>query len=355
MALALRLAQRGLGRVWPNPAVGCVIVDAESRVVGRGWTQDGGRPHAETQAIARAGERARGATAYVSLEPCAHHGQTGPCAQALIAAGVSRVVSAVEDPDLRVKGNGHASLTAAGVEVRIGVLQAQAIALNAGFFSRIQHGRPLVTLKLASTLDGKIALSSGESRWITGQEARAHVHVLRSQHDAVMVGIGSALADDPELTCRMQGANHSRLVRIVADSQARLPATSKLALSADKQPVWLLTAALKSAGDLGKLSVKMVRVPLGAGGIDLEAALQVLAGQGLTRILVEGGAALASSLLKSELVDRLLWYRAPSVMGEGVSAVASLELAGLGDMPRFVSEETIRLGQDVLETYRRAT
>ena len=198
MALALRLAQRGLGRVWPNPAVGCVIVDAAGQTVGRGWTQDGGRPHGETQALARAGGLARGSTAYVSLEPCAHHGQTGPCAQALIDAGVSRVVSAVDDPDPRVAGKGHAMLVAAGLEVRIGALQAQARALNAGFFSRLQIGRPLVTLKLATTLDGKIALPGGKSQWITGEAARAHVHLLRLQSDAVMVGIGSALADDPQ-------------------------------------------------------------------------------------------------------------------------------------------------------------
>ncbi len=358
MALALRLAQRGLGRVWPNPAVGCVIVDAGHHVVGRGWTQDGGRPHGETQALARAGGLARGSTAYVSLEPCAHHGQTGPCAQALIDAGVARVVSAVEDPDPRVVGKGHAMLMAAGLEVRTGVLVAQARALNAGFFSRLQVGRPLVTLKLATTLDGKIALPSGKSRWITGEVARAHVHLLRSQSDAVMVGIGSALADDPELNCRMQGVNHSRLVRIIADSKARLPVASKLVRSANKQPVWLLTAAAKAAEALATLNVKVIPVPAGAEGVELEAALQALGRQGLTRVLVEGGAGLASSLLKSGLVDRLAWYRAPTVMGEGLSAVASLRLGGLGglgDLPRFVHEETIRLGEDVLETFHRAT
>ena len=355
MALALRLAQRGLGRVWPNPAVGCVIVDAAGHIVGRGWTQEGGRPHGETQALARAGGLARGASAYVSLEPCAHHGQTGPCAQALIDAGVSRVVSAVEDPDPCVSGKGHAMLVAAGLEVRTGVLQAQAKTLNEGFFSRLQIGRPMVTLKLATTLDGKIALPSGKSQWITGEVARAHVHLVRSQHDAVMVGIGSALADDPELSCRMPGVNHSRLARIVVDSKARLPAASKMVRSADKQPVWLLSAAAKAAEALATLNVKVLPVPAGADGVDLQAALQALGHQGLTRVLVEGGAGLASSLLKSGLVDRLLWYRAPTLMGEGLSAVASLGPSGLGDLPRFDHEETIRLGEDVLETYRRAT
>ena len=235
MALALSLARRGLGRVWPNPSVGCVIVDRDGHVAGRGRTRDGGRPHAETEALDQAGARARGATAYVSLEPCAHQGQTGPCAQALIDAGVTRVVSAIEDPDPRVAGRGHAMLAAAGVAVQANVLAGHAKALNEGFFSRVVRGRPFVTLKLATTLDGKIALPSGESRWISGEASRSHAHLMRAQHDAIMVGIGSALADNPELTCRIPGHDHSRLVRIVADSKARLPGESNLASSAGKQ------------------------------------------------------------------------------------------------------------------------
>ena len=355
MELALRLAQRGLGRVWPNPAVGCVLIDDAGHVVGSGWTQDGGRPHAETQAIAQAGEAARGATAYVSLEPCAHHGITGPCVDALIRAGVSRVVSAVEDPDQRVSGKGHAKLSAAGIEVRTKVLGAQALELNAGFFSRVQRNRPFVTLKLATTLDGKIALPSGESRWITGQEARTHVHLMRAQNDAVMVGIGSALADDPELTCRLRGVHHSRLVRVVVDSHARLPAKSKLAISAAKQPVWLLTSRSSGIETLAALNVKTIAVPHGQLGVDLGLGLSALAELGLTRIFVEGGARLASSLLKSGFVDQLLWYRAPTVMGEGLSAVAAMGAIDLRGLPRFILKETIRLGEDVLETYRRST
>lgn len=355
MELALRLAQRGLGRVWPNPAVGCVLIDDAGHVVGSGWTQDGGRPHAETQAIAQAGEAARGATAYVSLEPCAHHGITGPCVDALIRAGVSRVVSAVEDPDQRVSGKGHAKLSAAGIEVRTKVLEAQARELNAGFFSRVQRNRAFVTLKLATTLDGKIALPSGESRWITGQEARTHVHLMRAQNDAVMVGIGSALADDPELTCRLRGVHHSRLVRVVVDSHARLPAKSKLAISAAKQPVWLLTGRSSGIETLAALNVKTIVVPHGQSGVDLGLGLSALAELGLTRIFVEGGARLASSLLKSGFVDQLLWYRAPTVMGEGLSAVAAMGAIDLMGLPRFILKETIRLGEDVLETYRRST
>jgi len=353
MSLALTLARRGVGHVWPNPAVGCVIVDSEGHVAGRGWTQDGGRPHAETEALRAAGARARGATAYVSLEPCAHHGQTGPCAQALIDAGVARVVSAVEDPDPRVAGRGDAMLASAGVGVQVGVLAAQARQVNEGFFSKVLRGRPFVTLKLATTLDGRIALPSGESRWITGDRAREHGHLERARHDAVLVGIGTALADDPELTCRLAGSRSRGPVRIVVDTKARLPVTSKLASTAGALPLWLLSTqaspALRAAG------VKMFQVPSSSNGVDLSAALKVLADEGLTRVLVEGGASIASALLKAGLVDRLIWYRAATVMGEGISAVASLGHGSLKDLPRFKREETIRLGEDVLETYRPAT
>lgn len=355
MSLALVLARRGLGRVWPNPAVGCVIATSEGHVVGRGWTQSGGRPHAETEALKQAGPAARGATAFVTLEPCSHHGKTPPCAQALIEAGVARVVSAVEDPDPRVSGAGHAMLKAAGVALRTNVLAKQAEDLNAGFFSRIKRARPLITLKLATTLDGKIALPSGESRWITGERARRHVHLHRAQHDAVMIGIGSALADDPELTCRLPGVEASRLVRIVVDTNARLSPRSKLALSAAVNPVWLLASSAAETAALIKAGVTIVPTPLAENGVDLSRAVQTLAERGLTRILVEGGAALGASLIKANLVDRILWYRAPAIMGGGIDAVASLSLRSLVEMPRFRREEILHFGDDVLESYRVAT
>jgi len=354
MALALNLARRGLGRVWPNPAVGCVIVK-DGNIVGRGWTQDGGRPHAETEALHRAGQSARGATAYVTLEPCAHHGKTPPCAEALIAAGVSRVVSALEDPDPRVAGKGHAILRAANITVDVGTRANEARTVNAGFLSRITKDRPTVALKLATTLDGKIALSDGTSRWITGERARAHVHLLRAQFDAVMIGAGTAVADDPELTSRLPGINAGRIVRIVVDTNARLSPTSKLANTAQKQPVWILTAPnTKAPATLGAKAVEAIHVPAAENGIDLSAALKILAQRGLTRIFVEGGATLAASLVKADLIDNLLWYRAPAIMGEGISALGSLSLGELASLPRFRREETIRLGEDVLETYARA-
>jgi diaminohydroxyphosphoribosylaminopyrimidine deaminase/5-amino-6-(5-phosphoribosylamino)uracil reductase len=290
----------------------------------------------------------------VSLEPCAHHGQTGPCAQALIDAGVARVVSALEDPDPRVAGRGHAMLRSAGIDVKTGVMTEQARALNAGFLSRIQAGRPYVTLKIASTIDGRIALPSGESQWITGQAARAHVHLMRAQHDAVMTGIGTVLADDPELNCRLPGVDHSRSVRVVVDTRGRLPATSKLAQSAARQPVWCMVSDEKKAA-FAVRGVDVLGVPAGDGGLDLGAGLKILAAEGLTRVLVEAGGKLAASLLKAKLVDELLWYRAPSVMGDGLGAVGGLGLALLSDMPRFARQDTLRLGDDVLETYRIGT
>lgn len=355
MRLALQLAQRGLGRVWPNPSVGCVIVDPGGHVAGAGWTQDGGRPHAETEALKQAGDRARGATAFVSLEPCSHHGQTGPCAEALKSAGVARVVSALEDPDPRVAGRGHALLRDAGVEVHTGVLEREARALNAGFLSRVQRRRPFVTLKLATTLDGRIALPSGESKWITGETARRHAHLVRAQHDAVVVGIGTVLADDPELTCRLPGVEHRRLVRVVVDSKARLPAGAVLSTGAARQATWLLTARAEAAHELQALNVRVLPVAATDAGLNLGAALGALAHEGLTRVLVEGGARLASSLLRQGLVDQLLWYRAPRLMGDGASAVSGLGINHLAEMPRGVRMETIRLGEDVLETYRFGT
>ena len=359
MKMALQLAQRGLGDVWPNPAVGCVIVDDSGRIAGRGWTQRGGRPHAETEALAQAGTGARGATAYVTLEPCSHQGVTGPCASALIDAGVARVVSALEDPDPRVSGRGHAMVRAAGVDVVTGMMAKDARVANAGFLSRVQRGRPVVTLKLATTLDGKIALASGESRWITNEASRRAAHILRSRHDAIMVGIGTALADDPELTCRVAGIQRNRLVRIVADADARLPLSSKLASSANEIAVWLLCAADADSARqaaLAKAGVRLLHVPRVAGGVDLERALKALGDEGLTRVLVEGGATLAAGLLKAHLVDQIAQFRAPAAIGgDGLGAIGALGLSGLKEMPRFRPVETLRLVEDVLETYEPAT
>lgn len=357
MAAALALARRGLGRTWPNPAVGCVLVK-DGRVVGRGWTQPGGRPHAETEALARAGAAARGATAYVTLEPCSHHGKTPPCSEALIAAGIARCVVATPDSDPRVNGRGLAALRAAGVEVVEGLLEAEASALNAGFFKRQQEGRPLVTLKLALSLDGYIATASGESRWITGVAARADAHRLRAEHDAVMVGSGTALADDPALTVRLPGLAGHRPVRIVADGRLRLPLTSVLVATAEEHPTWLLTRAdsdrlRRQAYAQAGVQVLPLKVRPGE-ALDLAAGFRALGERGLTRVLVEGGGQFAAALLRTGLVDRLVVYRAPLALGDDARAgIAGLGLARLAQAPLFRRVELRQLGADHLEVYER--
>jgi diaminohydroxyphosphoribosylaminopyrimidine deaminase / 5-amino-6-(5-phosphoribosylamino)uracil reductase len=357
MNAALSLAARGLGRVWPNPAVGCVIVK-DGHVVGRGWTQPGGRPHAETEALARAGEAARGATLYATLEPCSHWGKTPPCADAVATAGIGRVVAAIEDPDPRVQGRGLARLREAGIAVELGLGAAAAAELNRGFFSRVARGRPLVTLKLATTLDGKIALASGESRWITAEAARARAHLLRASHDAVMIGVGTATADDPELTCRLPGMADRHPVRIVIDPGLRLPLTSKLAAGAGQVPTWIVT---REGGDEARhdgfraVGIELIELPPAEEeGLDLAAALQALGQRGLTRILAEGGARLAASLLRHDLVDRVAWFHAPMVIGgDGIGAIAGLGLDTLAQGPRFERRSLEAVGEDVLETLAR--
>jgi diaminohydroxyphosphoribosylaminopyrimidine deaminase / 5-amino-6-(5-phosphoribosylamino)uracil reductase len=354
MQAALTLAERGLGMVWPNPAVGCVLV-RDGVVVGRGWTQPGGRPHAETEALARAGDAARGATAYVTLEPCAHHGQTPPCAEALSAAGIARCVAAIEDPDPRVAGRGLAMLKAAGIDVATGLGAAAAERVNAGFLKRIRTGRPLVLLKLASTLDGRIATHGGESRWITGAESRRNAHLLRRRYDAVMVGSGTVLADDPELSVRLPGLGARPPLRLVVDGRLRTPLTAKLVIQARAHPTLILTLAgadrlrRQAFVDCG---VEVVELPPDQDGmVDLAAGLTLLGQRGLTRILVEGGATLAASLLRHRLVDRLAWFRSPTLIGgDGLAAVKPFGVDSLAAQARGTRLSLMRLGEDVLET-----
>lgn len=346
MGHALALGRRGLGRVWPNPAVGCVVT-RDGRVIGRGRTADGGRPHAEPQALAQAGD-ARGATVYVTLEPCAHHGKTPPCADALIAAGVARVVIATLDPDPRTAGQGAERLRAAGITVDVGVREAEARADLAGFLSRIERGRPLVTLKLATSLDGRIATASGESRWINGPEARRHVHALRANHDAVMVGGGTARADDPLLTVRDMG-DVPQPVRVVLSSRLDVP-TGALAGSLEVSPVWLVHGPGAEAPWPG---AELIEAPMTGRDLDLPAVLSALADRGLTRIFCEGGAALAASLLHHGLVDRLITMTAGLAIGaEGTPGLGALGLDRLADAPRFTLDHSRRIGADVITEWR---
>lgn len=358
MRAALTLAARGLGRCWPNPAVGCVLV-RDGQVVGRGWTQPGGRPHAETQALAQAGAAAKGATAYVTLEPCSHHGHTPPCAQALIDAGVARVVVAIGDPDPRVSGRGLDMLRRAGVRVDIGLLDEDAQEVTEGFLRRVVDARPMVTLKLATSLDGRIATGAGHSQWITGDVARAWGHRLRATHDAIMVGIGTALADDPELTCRLPGMEDRSPVRVVVDSRLRLPLTSRLVSGAQRHPLWICT--LKGGGEparrkaYAECGVTLIDVAPGPqGDMPVAGVLAALAERGLTRVLAEGGARLAASLIAADLVDRLEWFRAPFVIGgDGIPALVGFGLESLDQATRFRRLDFRAAATDLAERYRR--
>ena len=357
MQAALALARRGLGNAWPNPAVGCVVVLA-GRVVGRGWTAPGGRPHAEAMALDLAGDQARGATAYVTLEPCSHHGQTPPCAEALVSAGIARVVVAMGDPDWRVDGQGLAVLRAGGIAVTEGVLEAAATAQQAGFLSRVKAGRPLVTLKLATSLDGRIATRAGESQWITGPVARRAAHALRGRHDAVMVGIGTVLADDPELTCRIPGYDKAKGLRVVVDSHLRTPLTHLVVKTSGVVPTWIMhrddadadrQAAMADAG------VRLFAVAPAGRSVDLAAVMQALGAAGLTRVLAEGGAGLAGGLLRTGLVDEVAWFHAPAIMGgDGLPAAEGFGVMALADMARFRRVDQQETGVDMLTTFRRA-
>ncbi len=358
MRAALALARRGLGNVWPNPAVGCVIVK-DGRVVSRGWTQPGGRPHAEELALERAGSAAKGATAYVTLEPCSEPGRGPACADGLVAAGIARVVAAIEDPHPRVAGAGFAKLRAAGITVETELCADEAGEINAGFLCRVKHGRPLVTLKLATSLDGRIATASGESRWITGPAARERAHLLRATHDAVLVGTGTALTDDPQLTCRLPGLEQRSPLRIVIDRRLRLPANLRLFTETGRASTRVATFAASDPARRAALVAAGIKIiataPDVSGAVDLAALLQRLGDEGVTRLLVEGGGRLAAALLRVDLVDRLVWMRAPLVIGnDGVPAIAALDLAALAAAPRFTLLSGETAGGDVIETYRRS-
>jgi diaminohydroxyphosphoribosylaminopyrimidine deaminase/5-amino-6-(5-phosphoribosylamino)uracil reductase len=358
MRAALMLARRALGQAWPNPAVGCVVLDRSGQVVGRGWTRPGGRPHAETEALTQAGEQARGGTAYVTLEPCAHHGQTPPCAQALIDASIARVVAAVEDPDARVSGRGLDLLRRAGIAVTSDVCKEEAQDINFGFFTRLRHGRPMVTLKLATSLDGRIALASGESRWITDEAARRRGHWLRATHDAVLIGAGTALSDDPQLTCRLPGLEHRSPIRVLIDPNLRVPTTAKLYREARTAPLWVIAAPSAPETELGRrrdAGAELLKLGTGADGRPVASAiLSALGSRGITRLLVEGGSRMATALLEAGLVDRIAWFRAPVLIGaDGLPATALLGLDRLSAAPRFHLAGVERLGPDLLESYER--
>jgi diaminohydroxyphosphoribosylaminopyrimidine deaminase/5-amino-6-(5-phosphoribosylamino)uracil reductase len=354
MQLALTLGRRGQGRTWPNPAVGAVVVK-DGVIVGRGWTQPGGRPHGEPEALKRAGEAARGATLYVTLEPCSHFGRSPPCADAVIAAGIARVVSAIEDPNPEVAGQGHARLRAAGIAVDIGLCADEAARDHAGHFRRIRDNRPHVVLKLAVSSDDKIGGAGRKPVAITGEVARTRVHLLRAQCDAILVGIGTVLADDPLLNCRLPGMEARSPVRVVLDRALRMPGDSRLVHSARQTPLWVMTsdfADAPAAVKLGAAGAQVMRVASTTSppGLDPLAVLHALSEKGITRLMVEGGARVASSFVAAGLVDELWLLRGPEAVGaDGVPA-----LAAITQSPAFRVRASETLGRDTLTVYERA-
>ena len=357
MQLALSLGRRGLGRTWPNPAVGAVVVK-DGVIVGRGWTQPGGRPHAEPEALNRAGEAARGATLYVTLEPCSHVGKSPPCVDAVIVSGISRVVSAIEDPNPYVAGQGHAKLRAAGIAVDVGLCAVEAAHDHAGHFRVVRDRRPHVILKLAVSADDKIAAAGHKPVAITGEAARTRVHLLRAQCDAVLVGIGTVLADDPLLTCRLPGMEVRSPVRVVLDRALRLPGDSKLMHSARQTPLWVVTSQLAEAPAIAKLGAagaEVFRVATLSARISPSAVLLALAEEGITRLMVEGGAQVASSFVAADLVDEIWLLRGPDKIGpEGIPALDALPLSAITGSPAFRTRASESLGNDTLTVYERA-
>ncbi len=358
MARAMALARRAEGRTSPNPLVGAVLVQGD-RVVGEGFHERAGLPHAEAVALAAAGEAARGATLYVNLEPCAHFGRTPPCADAIVAAGVRRVVAACGDPNPLVAGRGFARLRAAGVEVTEGVLAEEARALNETFFHYVTTGRPFFLLKAAMTLDGKIATAAGRSRWITGPEARAEVHRLRASLDAVLVGVGTVLADDPLLTARTPGGRDP--VRVVADSLLRLPAESRVLNPDSPAPLWVATTeagwrargpALLAAARRRGAACEVLVLPAREGRVDLAALAAELARRRVTSVLAEAGATLNAALLAAGLVDKVAFFLAPAIVG-GEAAPGPVGGAGVAELASSWRLEGIRVrpvGADLLVT-----
>jgi diaminohydroxyphosphoribosylaminopyrimidine deaminase/5-amino-6-(5-phosphoribosylamino)uracil reductase len=361
MALAFALGRRNLGRTWPNPAVGVAIVrDGESGpvVVGRGWTQPGGRPHAEVEALARAGSAARGATLYVTLEPCSHHGKSPPCADAIIAAGVAKVVSALEDPNPLVAGQGHERLRRHGVTVEVGIGVEEARRIHAGHIRRMRDNRPHVLLKLAVSADGKAGLAGRRPVAITAELARERVHLMRAMSDAILVGIGTVLADDPLLTCRLPGMAERSPVRIVLDARLRLPPESRLVRSARDVPVWVIAGALvppERARELEGRGVEIMRVDRASGGrLDLAEVLHLIAGRGITRLMVEGGPTVAASFVAADLVDEAAVLRSQTLIGpDGIPPLVDMEFSALTQSPRLVSRGVEPIGTDEIETFER--
>jgi diaminohydroxyphosphoribosylaminopyrimidine deaminase/5-amino-6-(5-phosphoribosylamino)uracil reductase len=347
MREALALAYQMNGLTTPNPAVGCVIVRG-GKIVGRGATAAGGRPHAETQALAAAGARARGATAYVSFEPCAHQGQTAPCARALIEAKVARVVVGCVDPYPAVRGRGIAMIRRAGIATTVGVLEAECRRMVEGFISRVTGGRPFVILKLAMSLDGRIAAASGDSRWISSEESRAIVHRWRREADAVMVGAGTVIADNPRLTCRVEGGRDP--ARVIIDQRLRCPPEARVFRGRSDAAAILVTAASEEARARQRYGdrVEVIGADTSADGIMLDGAMRKFGERGWSKVLIEGGAHLAGAALRAGVVDRVALFVAPRIIGGGLAAVEGLNFQRVRDSVRIEKLRARPVGEDWL-------
>ena len=356
MQVALNLGQRHLGQTWPNPSVGCILVK-DNKVIARAVTGQGGRPHAESLALEYAGSRAKGCIAYITLEPCAHLGKTPACASLLVEAGIAQVIVAVKDPDDRVSGKGIEILRSAGIDVITSVLEYEARQAHRGFFSRIVKNQPSITLKLAMSFDGKIATQSGHSKWITGAAARRYVHLLRSQYDAVMVGRGTAVTDDPNLAPREIGIDQPP-VRIIIDSKLSTSCRSQLGTIAHHEPVWLCHSDRANKESIlawqAQPCAETIRCQSWSGMVNLNDALNKLANRGLTRIFCEGGSTLAASLIAGQLVDEIVGFSAGVNLGaEGLSSVGPLGLPKCSDGHRFDLQEVRTVGGDILHRWVR--
>tara|TARA_Y100001934_G_scaffold132054_1_gene160125 strand:- start:1258 stop:2370 length:1113 start_codon:yes stop_codon:yes gene_type:complete len=357
MQSAINLAARGLGLTWPNPAVGCVIV-RDDKVIARGWTQPGGRPHAESEALRRAGKKAGGSTVYVTLEPCAHQGTTPPCAKALIDANVRRVVIGIKDPDPRVNGAGIKMLQEAGILVDVGIEKNDAKLITGGFVKRQLEGRPLITLKLATSLDGRIACHSGDSKWVTGEIARKSGHLLRANHDGILVGAITAARDNPTLTCRLPGMLDSSPIRIIVDGGMRLPETNNLVVDAKKIPTWIFIIKKRTSENRKKAyanaGVEIIEIDSDEeGNPNLLKVVTFLGSRGLTRVLVEGGGVIAAALLKLGLVDEIFWYRASKIIGgDGLPAIGGLGIEKMRSAQCLEKISFDYVGDDIVERYR---
>ncbi|MEA2992092.1 MAG: diaminohydroxyphosphoribosylaminopyrimidine deaminase [Alphaproteobacteria bacterium] len=356
MRLALSLGRRGLGNTWPNPAVGAVVV-RDGVILGRGWTEPGGRPHAETQALKLAGKAARGATLYVTLEPCSHQGKTPPCADAVIRAGISRVVSALEDPNPEVAGQGHERLRARGIAVDVGIGAEEAQRAHAGHIRRQTENRPHVTFKLAMSADGKAGAAGRRPVAITGEPARERVFLLRAMSDAILIGLGTALADNPALTCRLPGMLERSPVRVVLDAGLRIPLSLGVVATARETPTWIFggsRASPMAEEVLRAKGVEVFRVGAKDGRLDLAQVLKVLAERGITRLLVEGGPTVAASFVTADLVDEAVLFRSEKTIGpDGIDALEGLPLQALTQSKRLTLRDAEAIGADKVEFFER--